>query len=181
MVIYSIGHSNHKAEKFLKLLQANYINLLVDVRSAPYSRYCPQFNKNDIQNYLKENEIQYLFAGDFLGGRPKDPSCYKGHIVLENGGDYLHEVNYQEVMKKDWFVKGIDRLIKLASENTIAIMCSEENPEECHRHHLISKFIMEKHPEVEVHHIRGDGNVICAKAIKAPLKEIIIEQPKLFS
>ena len=181
MVIFTIGHSNHKADKFLKLLQANHITLLVDVRSAPYSRYCPQFNKKDIENYLKNFDIQYVYAGDSLGGRPTDPLCYKDHVILEKDGDYLHEVNYPEVMKKDWFVKGIERLMQLASEKSIVIMCSEENPGECHRHHLISKFIMENHPEVEIRHIRSEGNIISTKAIKASLKEIIIEQPKLFS
>jgi uncharacterized protein (DUF488 family) len=179
MVIYTIGHSNHKADKFLKLLQANHVNLLVDVRSAPYSRYCPQFNKNDIENYLKNFGIQYIYAGDSLGGRPTDPSCYKDHVLLEKGGDYLHEVNYPEVMKKDWFVKGIDRLIQLASENSTAVMCSEENPGECHRHHLISKFILENYPEIEIRHIRGDGTVIGAKTKLTSLNEKSIEQPSL--
>ena len=90
-------------------------------------------------------------------------------------------MNYPEVMKKNWYVKGIDRLIQLASENSIAVMCSEENPGECHRHHLIVKFIMEKYPEVEILHIRGDGNVISAKTIVASLNEKSFEQPKLFS
>jgi uncharacterized protein (DUF488 family) len=167
MVIYTIGHSNHKADKFLKLLQANHVNLLVDVRSAPYSRYCPQFNKNDIENYLKNFGIQYIYSWDYLG------------VLLEKGGDYLHEVNYPEVMKKDWFVKGIDRLIQLASENSTAVMCSEENPGECHRHHLISKFILENYPEIEIRHIRGDGTVIGAKTKLTSLNEKSIEQPSL--
>jgi uncharacterized protein (DUF488 family) len=67
-------------------------------------------------------------------------------------------------MRRPWFVQGVNRLLELADEQTTAIMCSEENPAECHRHHLIAQFLMAEHPEVDVRHIRGDGTVFGATA-----------------
>lgn len=180
MVLYTIGHSNHIFEKFLALLNENNIHFLVDVRTAPFSRYHHQFNKDELQNKLHTTDIEYVFAGQYLGGRPKDPSCYRHHEVLEESADYLHEVNYREVMKRDWFQKGVKRLLELASTDVTAIMCAEENPAECHRHHLISVFIMENYPEFDVRHIRGDGTIFGAGSIRISLESTNVDQPSLF-
>lgn len=176
MRLYTIGHSNHSLEKLIRLLEDNGVMTVVDVRSAPYSRYNPQFNKDNLGGALAQRNIQYAFAGQYLGGRPSDPTCYKSRTLPGDGADYLHEVDYPEVMKRDWFIKGIERLLELADEQTTAILCSEENPAECHRHHLIAKYIMSTHPEVSVRHIRGDGTVFGAGAITESLDEPSAEQ-----
>jgi uncharacterized protein (DUF488 family) len=163
--LYTIGHSNHSLDHFIRLLEENGIMTLVDVRTAPYSRYSPHFNKEGLETALRERDIQYAYAGKFLGGRPADPGCYKSRALPAEGADYLHEVDYPEVMKRDWFVKGIARLLELADEQTTAIMCSEENPAQCHRHHLIAKYLIARHPEVKITHIRGDGTTYGASTI----------------
>jgi uncharacterized protein (DUF488 family) len=180
MKLYTIGHSNHSLEKFLGLLKENGISLLVDVRSAPYSRYHPQFNKDNLEGLLPRNAIEYAFAGQVLGGRPSDPGCYKGGILPDEGTDFLHKVNYSEVMKRPWFVQGVHRLLELAAEQPAVIMCSEEDPAHCHRHHLIAKYLLKEHPEVGVRHIRGDGTVYGAGSIKASVDEPPAEQLKFF-
>ena len=176
MKLYTIGHSNHSLEKLIRLLEDNGVMTVVDVRSAPYSRYNPHFGKENLESALSQRTIQYVFAGKYLGGRPPDPSCYKSRTLPGDGADYLHEVDYPEVMKREWFVKGIERLLELADEQTTAILCSEENPAECHRHHLIAKYILAAHPEVSVRHIRGDGTVFGAAAITQSLDEPSAEQ-----
>jgi uncharacterized protein (DUF488 family) len=92
--IYTVGHSNLPASKFIHLLQQAQIELLVDVRSSPYSQYNPHFNREVLRTRLKDAGIAYDYEGERLGGRPKDPACYKeGH--LPNGkADYLHLVHY---------------------------------------------------------------------------------------
>ena len=180
MRIFTIGHSNHSLEQFTGLLEVNSIARLVDVRSAPYSRYNPQFNKEILESTLAQHRIEYVYAGQYLGGRPTDPTCYKNKKLPTEGVDYLHEVDYPEVMKRPWFIKGIDRLLELTDEQTTAIMCSEENPAQCHRHHLIAKYLLAEHPEVEVRHIRGDGTVFGAKSILSSVNEKSAEQLKLF-
>lgn len=165
MNLYTIGHSNHPIEKFIQLLADNGIDTLVDVRSAPYSRFNPQFNKNALQQSLAQHKIEYVHVGAKLGGRPTDPSCYIHHVIPAKSSDYLHEVNYAEVMKRPWFHEGIQSLVELAGHSTTAIMCSEEDPTRCHRHHLIARYLMNEHPEITILHIRKDGNVIDAKSI----------------
>lgn len=173
--LFTIGHSNHSLDKFIRLLEDNGIMALVDVRTAPYSRYNPQFNRENLENVLPPRGIQYAYAGKYLGGRPSDPNCYKSRQHPSEGADYLHEVDYPEVMRRAWFVQGINRLLELADEQTTAIMCSEENPK-CHRHHLIAQFLIAEHPEIDVRHIRGDGTVFGAKSILVSADKSSAEQ-----
>lgn len=180
MKLFTIGHSNHSLDKFIRLLEDNGIMTLVDVRTAPHSRYNPQFNKENLESVLPQREIQYAWAGKYLGGRPSDPNCYKSRVLPAEDADYLHEVDYPEVMKRKWFIQGIDRLLELADEQTTAVMCSEENPAECHRHHLIAQFLIAEHPEVNVRHVRGDGAVFSAKSLLVSVNEPVTEQPAMF-
>jgi len=180
MKLYTIGHSNHPIEKFIHLLEDNSIMTVVDVRTAPASRYNPQFNKEMLAASLDAKYIQYAYAGKFLGGRPSDPMCYKSRSFPMEGADYLHEVDYPEVMKREWFIKGVARLLEIADEQTAAIMCSEEDPAQCHRHHLIAKYIMLIHSEVKVVHVRGNGDTFGAASILASVDEIPAEQLSLF-
>jgi uncharacterized protein (DUF488 family) len=99
MVLYTIGHSNHPIERFLQLLVDHGIQCLADIRTTPYSRFNPQFNRATLQNTLTQQGINYEYLGAELGGRPSDPGCYIHHTLPAKGADYLHEVDYAEVMK----------------------------------------------------------------------------------
>jgi uncharacterized protein (DUF488 family) len=180
MMLYTIGHSNHTQEKLVQLLVDHGIQTLVDVRTSPYSRYNPQFNKENLEFWLSRQQISYLYSGKHLGGRPSDPTCYKSGKLPEEGTDYLHEVDYKAVMQKPWFEKAIDELLETAGETTTAILCSEEDPAKCHRHHLIARYILENYPEVEVQHIRGDGTVYGAGSITKSVDEEKGDQLRLF-
>lgn len=180
MKLFTLGHSNHTFSRLVELLEDNRVMTLVDVRTAPMSRYNPQFNQPNLEYELPPLDIQYVFAGKYLGGRPSDSACYKSRKLPAEGVDYLHEVDYPEVMKREWFVKGVHRLLELADEQTTAIMCSEEDPAQCHRHHLIAKYLIREHPEVTVLHIRGDGNVYNAVAVRSSVDQSSAEQPSLF-
>src|ERR1051325_1474694 len=76
MTLYSIGHSNAEISAFLELLTRHGIELLVDTRSQPYSRYSPHFNRETLKAWLGEAEIAYLFMGEQLGGRPQASEFY---------------------------------------------------------------------------------------------------------
>ncbi len=178
--LYTIGHSNHSWDRFVRLLEDNGIMTLVDVRTAPYSRYNPQFNKENLESALAQHGIQYVYAGKYLGGRPADPACYKSRMLPTVNADYLHEVDYHEIMKRPWFVQAVHRLLELANEQTTVIMCSEENPAKCHRHHMIVQYLMVEHPEVNVRHIRGDGTVFSACSIRVSADKPLAEQLTLF-
>jgi uncharacterized protein (DUF488 family) len=180
MKLFTIGHSAHSLDKLIRLLDENGVMALVDVRTMPASRYQPQFNKANLELNLPQHFIEYVFAGKYLGGRPSDPTCYKKRVLPLEGADYLHEVDYAEVMKRTWFVKGIQRLLELADEQTTAIMCSEEDPALCHRHHLIAKYILREYPEIIVQHIRGDGTVFGAASLLVSVEVPLVDQPPLF-
>lgn len=147
--IFTIGHSNSPAAQLVTLLNKYDIQDIVDVRSAPYSKYAPQFNREVFEHTLKAAGINYIFAGDCLGGRPKDPACY------EPTADDTNKLNYALVMQRPFYKQGIARLIEIAGRRKVAIMCSEENPSLCHRHLLISQTLLDQH--VSVWHIRKQG------------------------
>ena len=145
--IFSVGHSNHSMPEFVTLLQHVGVNVLVDVRSHPYSRHAPQFNSSGISLELRERRITYLYLGKELGGRPEDESFYD-----DNG-----YVLYGEWSRSSQFLQGIARLERGVENYQIVMMCSEEDPIECHRRLLITP-VLEKHG-VTVMHIRRDGKL----------------------
>lgn len=145
--IYTVGHSNQPVERLIGLLRAQAIAVLVDVRSAPYSRYAPQFNRERLQASLAEAGIRYVYGGKHLGGRPEAPDCY----------DEQGKIDYQRVAKQDFYAIGIERLLTYAQQATTAIMCSEEDPSQCHRHLLITQTLLRR--GVPVRHLRGDGRI----------------------
>jgi uncharacterized protein (DUF488 family) len=173
--LYTIGHSTLTIDDFLGLLKENYIQVLVDVRSQPFSRFNPQFNRDSFKHAMAYANIEYIFAGEHLGGRPTDPTCYKDGVVPEGRANYLKLVDYAEVMKRDWYQRGIERLLQIAADRLTAIMCSEEDPMQCHRHHLIAQTLLKR--DVTVWHIRSDGMIEEAELLP---EKIEARQPPLF-
>jgi uncharacterized protein (DUF488 family) len=165
MDLYTIGHSNHPIDKFTQLLVDHNITRLVDVRSTPYSRYNPQFNQGSLKQTVLELEIEYYYLGRELGGRPADPSCYRNQAIPNKASDYLKEVDYTEVMKRPWFIQGIQRLLVLSDEQPTCILCSEKDPLRCHRHHLITSYLVDHFPDVKISHILADGSEIEATSL----------------
>lgn len=144
--ILTIGHSNHPIERFVDLLRRNGVTALADVRSAPFSRFNPQFNKDTLQKLMKNAGIAYIFLGKELGARSNDRSCY------ENG-----RVQYDRLAKTEVFRSGIARVRKGAQEYRVALMCAEKEPLECHRTLLVAK-ALEREGEA-VMHIHADGHL----------------------
>jgi uncharacterized protein (DUF488 family) len=161
MQLYTIGHSAHPLQKFIGLLHAYQIQQLVDVRSVPASRFHPQYNKAALQRELAENHIGYIFAGQKLGGRPDDPTCYEPAPFSEKGAKHP-KANFSEIMKREWFQQGIDDLVKQMSKGRTVILCSEEDPLRCHRHEMIAKYLRGTYPNIDVQHIRANGTLISA-------------------
>jgi uncharacterized protein (DUF488 family) len=144
--LYTIGHSNAPAETLLGLLRQHGIEVLVDVRSVPYSRHNPQFNRETLARTIASAGIVYAYAGQQLGGRPDDPACYAGG-----------QVQYPLVMAQPWYQEAVDRLVAFAGRQRTALMCAEEDPQHCHRHHLVAQSLLPR--GVTVWHIRGDGRL----------------------
>lgn len=144
--ILTIGHSNHPFETFAALLRQNDVTAIADVRSAPYSRFTPHFNKDALQRDLKAVGIKYVFLGRELGARSEDPSCY------EHG-----RVQYGRLARSPLFHEGLERLVRGAVGHQIAVMCAEKEPLECHRTLLVARALEER--GVMVAHVLADGRV----------------------
>lgn len=150
--IYTIGHSDHPTEAFIELLRQQNISTLVDVRSQPFSRWSPQFNKEVLAHELELAGLSYVFMGNELGGRPSDRSLYNGDS---------ERPDYDRMAKTRVFQDGLDRLVKLAGESTVVVMCSEGDYQQCHRTHLITPQLLER--GVTVMHILPDGRTVKAE------------------
>jgi len=146
-VVYTIGHSTHKLERFVELLDKHGVTEVADVRSSPYSRFTPQFNREGLERKLHAYGIRYVFLGRELGGRSDDPSCYD-----ENG-----RVQYDRLARTDLFQQGLERVKSDAREYCIALMCAEKDPLECHRMLLVTPALEEQ--GFEVMHILSDGEL----------------------
>ncbi len=146
LMIYTVGHSNHTLQHFVKLLQSHGVTAVADVRTQPYSAYNSQFNRESLSAELKGGGIAYVFVGAELGARPSDESCY------ENG-----RVKYERLSETDAFKSGIDRVVEGASKHRVALMCAEKDPLNCHRSILISRALEAR--SLAVRHILADGSV----------------------
>lgn len=159
--VFTIGHSNHQLEEFLALLRRHRVNALLDVRSIPHSRYSPHFNKADLCESLRQAGIAYIFQGNRLGGRPDDRRLWEGG-----------KPSWELIAASEEFKAGIDDLARNVPRWTvghIAMMCSEENPERCHRRGLVAKALIDA--GIGVQHIRGDGSVETEEQVSARLGE----------
>jgi uncharacterized protein (DUF488 family) len=147
LVVFTIGHSIHSLEKLISLLSANRIEVLVDIRSEPYSRKVPHFNKDNLEKETKKAGLKYLFLGKELGGRPTNRQFY----------DHEGFVLYSKIAGSPDFKRGLERLLNGIAKFRAVLMCSEENSMNCHRRLLVGRVLSSS--GVEVFHIRGDGSI----------------------
>ncbi|MBB6523220.1 DUF488 family protein [Pseudoteredinibacter isoporae] len=159
--IYSIGYATKSYSSFLEQLQCYQINALVDVRSVPFSARFKEYDQPNLQRTLRAENIHYIYMGDLLGPRSKDPAHYS-----EN-----RQIDFDKLKQSHLFLQGIERLKQgLEKEYTIAMMCAEKDPASCHRSLLIAKFI-EEQIDWSVEHILHDGELENQQALMNRLVE----------
>jgi len=134
-MIKTIGHSTHSIERFVDLLKNGGVEVLIDVRSMPWSRRHPQFGKERLSKSLEAAGLSYIWEGAALGGK---------------GGSYL------EAAQRPVFTEALDRLIDRAKSMTVCLMCAEKEPLDCHRTVLVSRRLAER--GVTVEHLLADGH-----------------------
>ncbi len=145
--VWTIGHSNHGFERFAALLEGHGVELVADVRSRPYSRFAPWSNRERLSVALASRGVPYEFFGQVLGGRPDadefhDPS---GHAL------------YERMAREPAFGEAIERVLALARERRVALLCSEGDPKNCHRRLLVGKVLCERGATLQ--HILPTGEV----------------------
>jgi uncharacterized protein (DUF488 family) len=145
--IYTIGYGDRVIEEFITLLQRYGVQYLIDVRSAPYSRFRPEFSRQPLEAAMHDAGVRYLFFGQTLGGRPSDEQCYTDG-----------KVDYEKVKSKEFYQEGVLRLERAYRQRQrVALMCSEGRPEQCHRCKLIGVSLDAL--SIPVAHIDERGNL----------------------
>ena len=169
MRIFTVGHSTHAAEAFVALLRTHGVTAVADVRSAPYSRFNPQFNRETLARALEAQGIRYVFLGRELGARPDDPACY------EDG-----RVRYARLARTALFRGGLDRVVDGARRHRLALTCAERDPLDCHRTILVARELARR--GLDVAHILADGRLEPhAATLDRLLARQGLTQPQLFA
>lgn len=145
--VYTIGHSTHTFPFLADLLRLHQITAICDVRSTPYSRLNPQFNREDFKDQLRGIGVAYVFLGKELGARSEDPDCYV------NG-----KVQYKQLAQTDAFKSGLERIKQGSASYRIALICAEKEPLECHRSILVGRAV-EEQLNLPVSHIHANGKL----------------------
>lgn len=149
--LYTIGHSTRSAKEFVELLRENDIRILLDVRSWPSSRRYPHFNRDNVARTLKENGVRYEWLGERLGGYRKKGL---GEDSPNKGWRSLGFRNYADHTMTQEFREGIQKLLELAEDGKLVLMCAEQLYWRCHRRIISDYLTMKGHA---VTHIVSKG------------------------
>jgi len=144
--VFTVGHSTHSIEKLIELLTLNSVTAVADVRSSPYSRMNPQFNRDGLEAALQESGVSYVFLGRELGARPEDRSCYAEG-----------KARYDLIAQSALFQEGLDRVALGLATNRVALLCAEKDPLICHRAILVCRQLAVR--GIDAHHILETGQI----------------------
>lgn len=145
--LLTVGHSNHEWPAFVELLRRAGARTVADVRSSPYSGRYPHFSRGALEKGLTEYGLAYVFLGAQLGGRPTSRWLY----------DEEGRVDYERMCRTEAFQRGIETLLSGEFDPAIALLCSEEDPLDCHRGLLIAPALRER--GLALRHLRRDGAI----------------------
>ncbi|MBV9281131.1 MAG: DUF488 domain-containing protein [Chloroflexi bacterium] len=153
-LLLTLGYGKRSIAEAIGLLEGHGVRFLVDVRSVPWSRHHPDFSQNALKGHLAARGIAYVFMGEELGGRPRDPDCY----------DEKGRVDYEACRRRPAFRQGIRRL-RTAWElgQRVALLCSESRPQDCHRSKLLGVALAEE--GIVVMHLDEDGTPVSQQEV----------------
>ena len=161
--VYTIGHGNRPLEELTTLMHGSAVTCLVDVRAHPGSRRHPQFGRPELETSLPASGVRYVWEGVALGGRRR-PRADSVHGALRNDSFRA----YADHMETEAFSAGIERLLTLASDGRVAIMCAERLPWQCHRF-MIADYLVARGVAVlhiidakppRAHHLRAEARML---------------------
>jgi uncharacterized protein (DUF488 family) len=144
--VYTIGHGAETFSNVESRLGRHHVQTIVDVRSIPYSKHAPDFRKKELDVIVAAAGLGYRWLGDRLGGRPDDVRLHTA------SGD----ADYDKIAATPAFSAALDEVEAMAKTSRVALMCSEIEPEGCHRTALLSPALEDR--GYRVVHICGDGS-----------------------
>jgi uncharacterized protein (DUF488 family) len=144
--LLTIGHSNLSADRFMALLMSAGVTAVADVRSIPFSRWCPWFSAKALAQRLASEGIAYIALGEQLGGRPRDPRLYRNGVA-----------DYEAMAARPEFVAGLERVVDEIARHRVCLLCAERETLDCHRCLLVGRALAER--GLRLGHIRADGTI----------------------
>jgi uncharacterized protein (DUF488 family) len=144
--LFTVGHSSHSLETFLNLLRSSGVTAVADVRSSPFSRFSPQYNRDTLCPALEAFGIRYVFLGLELGARRAEPECYEGS-----------KARYELIAQAPLFRQGLGRVARGIESFRVALMCAERDPITCHRTILVCRYLRDAAGPIM--HILDDGTL----------------------
>ena len=167
--IFTIGHSNHDIQRFVELLVCHGISAVADVRSMPYSKFTPQFNRDVLGAALGVAHIRHVFLGGELGARRSEPECYVDG-----------KARYELIARAPRFQDGLCRLREEMRRYRVALMCAEKDPVTCHRAILVCRHL--RPLGMRISHILDDGQIESQAEMEERLLKLTgVEGEDLFS
>jgi len=167
--LFTIGHSNYSLDHFIELLLSHQLSTIADVRSSPYSKYSPHFNKDVLESALRNADIDYIFLGRELGAQRTEDDCY-----IDG------QAKYERIANLPTFQRGLERVFQGIEHYRIALMCSESDPITCHRTILICRELKRLCPDLKIIHILADGTEERQEMSEKRLINLHKLQPELF-
>ncbi len=148
-IIFTIGHSNHEIMDFVTLVKKHKVDMILDVRSTPYSKRYPQYNMEEFRLVLQSHQIDYQSFGLWFGARQPDPEYYTSE-------GWLHYGAYAKSGTFDQGLRNLDQC--LIQGYKPALLCSEKDPFDCHRAIMVARALSLK--GYEIRHILADGSIL---------------------
>ncbi|MDX1649897.1 MAG: DUF488 domain-containing protein, partial [Myxococcota bacterium] len=146
--LLTVGHSNHALEHLIRLLRGQEVTTVADVRSVPWSRRHPWFQRAPLARALEEAGIAYLFLGEALGARPREPALR----------DASGRADFARIAATGRFRAGLARVRELAARERPALLCAERDPADCHRTLLVCRHLR-RDPALRILHLLADGRL----------------------
>src|SRR6476646_4906569 len=165
--LLTIGHSNLAADRFMALLASAGVTAVADVRSVPFSRWCPWFSGKALAERLAGGRIAYIALGEALGGRPRDPTLYREGIA-----------DYEAMAARPEYAAGLARVTAATARQRVCLLCAEREPLDCHRCLLISRALCAR--GLTLGHIRPDGLIESHAATEERLLALAGSEADLF-
>lgn len=151
--LFTMGYGKIQLPRFIELLKQKGIRSIIDVRTAPYSRYKPEFSKKELEKSLKQAGLNYLFMGKECGGHPAD-------------GGFR---DYKEYGKTAIFKQGLKRILEVTAGGPACLMCAESDPLKCHRFLLVCRHL--RQTNLIINHLYFDGNEESQRELEVRLLE----------
>ncbi len=145
--IYTVGHGDASFTDVEALLVGHLVQTLLDVRSQPYSRHAPDFNRESLARLAAAAGLGYRWMGDRLGGRPTAPD------VLDAAG----APDWRRLAATSPFQAGVQEAAELARGGRTVVLCAERDPTHCHRALLLAPAFEAE--GLRVAHILPDGSL----------------------